>query len=274
VRVGVATSEPEVADDDGRLFWRRVEQLQLQEVRLVAYRDNPLLLDRLRRTIPLRPSGVRVSVVLIDSPGASLVGFPEWAAIVADVLPDVYRWIVWNEPNAHAFWPYPHGGSCERRAATYARFLNDVTAAIRRARPRAVVSAFGLAASHTPVRFLRAALRAGSRVEGLSAHLYPGSAADGIKGSLALLRRLQALVPRTPVFVDEYGWNAGRGCTEERQADLYRDLLLALRPVARTALVYRLQDGEGWRAGPYRPDGSRRPCWRTIRQAAIVPAAG
>jgi hypothetical protein len=260
-----------VAADGGRQFWDRVRLLGLREVRLVLYRDNPALRTALERTLRLRPAGVLVSLVLIDSPAADLTGFPHWAASVADDLRQVYRVIVWNEPNAHTFWPHPRGGTIPERAAAYARLLNDTTLAIRRVRPRVFVSGFGLAASHEPVQFLAAALEAGARPDSLSFHLYPGSPADGIQGALVLKRRLSRLVPGKSLYLDEYGWSAGPDCPEPRQAALYRDLLAELAPDRRMkcALVYRLEDGEGWRAGPHRAGGSRRPSWQILRTAAV-----
>lgn len=270
MRVGVATSEPEVADDGGAEFWWRFGQLQLDEVRLVAYRNNPELLDRIRRTLLLAPAGVKASLVLIDGPGEDLRGFPDWAATVIRVLPRVYRAIVWNEPDSHVFWPHPRGGTIEERARTYARFLNETTAALHDARQDLVVSGYGLTSSHRPVAFLKAGQLAGARLTSLSAHLYPGNPSDGVRGSVALLRRLEAVVPGVPVYVDEYGWNAGPACSEQRQAALYRQLLDTLRLDRRVkcALVYRLEDGEGWTAGPFRATGARRPCWQTLHAAA------
>ena len=122
----------------------------------------------------------------------------------------------------------------------------------------------------------------------LSLHLYPGSAADGIAWSLTLLRKVEAAVPDVPINVDEFGWQSRpqpdkaalytggdtiRRTSEQRQARIYADLILALRadPRVRSALVYLLTDEvdlrTGWQSGLLRPDHSHKPAFEAIRAA-------
>jgi hypothetical protein len=280
VNVGVASSEPETDADGGLEFFATLDNLGAKEVRLVLYRDNPSLVDKVQQASAMaKARGIRASCVLIDSPEnvrskPAAEAFARWARGIVAELPHVYRFIVWNEPNAHSFWrgpprdPQDTQAEHDRKRAQLYRYLLDVTSwAINRAWSGVEISGYALAASHFPIRFLAECGAKPRYVNSLSLHLYPGTPADSPAGSLVLLVKLLALVPRIPVHIDEFGWNVGPRCTEETQAWRYSEFLASLRkrPRVKTALVYRLRDGEGWAAGPIRPDGSRRPSFDVLR---------
>jgi hypothetical protein len=259
----------------------------------VLYRDNEPL--RLQLACALEHAdGIAVSVVLIDGPrsigdAAAARGFADWAAGVAREFPEIRSFVVWNEPNAPAFW---HGSP-----ELYARLLTETRRALKSVDPGLRVAGFGLARSHAPLRFLRRALAAGAAMDSLSVHAYPPGAAATAQNTYGFVRRAER-VWHGPVELDEIGWQVRAGgpgyvgdenvdtTTEALQAERYLSFVrLALAdPRTRSVLTYRLADDRelaGWQSGLLRVNGSRRPAFgalraylRGCRPVAAIPLVG
>lgn len=193
-------------------------------------------------------------------------------------FPEIRRYVVWNEPSSRAFW---HAGP-----ALYARLLTETFAALHAVDPQIRVSGFGLGPSHRPVEFLRAALRAGARMDELSVHPFPPGNAATAAAAYRLVRRVERAWPG-PLNLDETGWQVearsrtytGREnvptTTEALQARRYVSFLqLAARdPRVRSVLVYRLVDDvelRGWQSGLLRADGSPRRSFEAVARAVAV----
>ena len=291
--VGVASSEPETDADCGKRFFALLRELHMTTARLVLYRGNVQLRDRVRCAIG-NAEGIELSLVLIDVPQAirdaqDVDAFASWAAGVAREFPEVRRFVVWNEPNLPAFW--------RGDARLYAGLLAATTDALHAVDADIRVSGFGLGPSHRPLDFLRAARRAGARMDELSIHPFPPGNRASARAAYRLVRRIERVWPG-PLNLDEVGWQAEtrRGgytgdenvltTTEAEQTERYVTFVrLAVRdPRVRSVLIYRLVDeGErrAWQSGLVRADGKRRPAFGALRGYLVgcrpferVPIAG
>lgn len=187
--IGVATYSW-VSTDSPSLFTDMRAQ-GMSVVRLTVVRSRAVHdLGVLREELPVaKANGVSVVVNLTDEPDAPTSGFAAWAGRAAKSLPEVRRFIIGNEVNAHRFWRYG--------IKAYVRMLGASRAAIWAARPDALVSGFALDSTHKPVAYLKKAYLYGLPMDTLSIHAYasPARMAYLIKG----LRRIWA----GPITVDE-----------------------------------------------------------------------
>jgi len=300
IRFGVATDEPLMPGANPEQFVQDAQRAGVREVRLNVYRDwvnssTALITNALTTIGLLRSANIKVSLVLLDLPTNDISDFPEWAADFVnnnrEISEGVYRYIIWNEPNSRVFWI--------RSPEEFMNLVVDTALAIwgcdsggQGCTNHRSISAFGIAPSHNPLKFMSTAL--GELVHfsapvrtlvgklSLSIHLYPGSrkgfvkgdlktlkgSTDGIGGSMKLLSSIEKLkVPKgTSIYVDEMGWNVGKGgLNEAGQVALYKLLFSTLssrHPRVKNALVYRLHDdtAQPYTAGPYAYDGHYRKC--------------
>jgi hypothetical protein len=301
VRFGVATDEPLIPGANPEQFVEDAKRAGVKEVRLNVYRDwvhsSPSIITNTLTTIGLlRNANILVSLVLLDLPTNDVSDFPQWAADFVhnnrEVWDGVYRFIIWNEPNSHVFWR-SSPQECMKLVVDTALAIWGCDEDGHGCTNHRAISAFGVAPSHNPLKFLNAALgelvhfsapvRTLVRKLSLSVHFYPSSrkgfvkgdlstlkgSTDGIGASMKLLGNIEKLkqVPRgTPIYVDEMGWNVGPGgLNEAGQVALYKNLLTTLstkHPSVKNALVYRLHDdpAQPYTAGPYAYDGHIRKC--------------
>jgi Cellulase (glycosyl hydrolase family 5) len=273
------------------------------------------------RVTDAKRHGVKVLVVIARTPGWANGGKPAIAppddparfgaymGELAQRLPEVDAWEIWNEEDAHEFWL---GGA---QPAVYTALLKASYAAIKAVQPNDVVVTGGTVGNDMDfVEQLYAAGAQGS-FDAVGVHTDTACLTDGpdviYRDELGRVgrytftgyREVHAVMSRhgdgaKPIWMTELGWNtqttAANSCpvgekkgtkplgvTEEQQAQFLTQAYrcLAADPFVQTALWFGTQDIAGslhaGGFGLYRGDRSAKPAAAVFRalDGGIAPAA-
>jgi hypothetical protein len=217
------------------------------------------------------------------------------------VLPAVWHWLAWNEPNNPVFLTPQWDGRSIVSARTYARICNAVVLGIRSTlipneqiacgatAPRGNNNPDSSRPSVSPLAFLRAFASAGGRgFDAYAHHPYYGDPNESpstpphartavtLANIGSLLRELTRLYHRAmPVWITEYGYQTNPpddifGVSYAKQG-LYMQQAYAIvrhNPRIDIFVWFLLRDEpllDGWQSGLRTTDGEPKPAWRTFR---------
>jgi Cellulase (glycosyl hydrolase family 5) len=278
-------------------------------------------IDRIgEKVAAAKQHGVKVLVVIARTPGWANGGKPAIAppddparfgafmGVLAQRLPAVDAWEIWNEEDSHEFWL---GGA---DPAAYTAMLKSSYAAIKAVQPHDVVVTGGTVGND--MDFIEALYSHGAQgsFDAVGVHTDTACLTDGPdvtyrdergrvgRYSFTGYREVHAVMSRygdgaKPIWMTELGWNtqttAPRSCpvgekkgtkplgvTEEQQAQFLAQAYrcVAADPFVQTALWFGTQDIAGSAHaggfGLYRGDGSAKPAAAQFRalDGGIAPA--
>ncbi len=194
------------------------------------------------------------------------------AAYVARRFSPTVAWLeVWNEPD-HRNELYWAGAN---KAQTYAELLKATYPVIKDQAPS--VKVLGGAIVGGNGAFLKAMYAAGAKgqYDALSVHYY-----DLVLLSIRQIRQVQKAAGDTaPLWLGEFGWTScahkqrrqgGHVCVNSgQQARNLRDVLTAVRRASYVigSVIYTARDNSELQFGMVRASGSRKPAFKTVRQA-------
>lgn len=214
-------------------------------------------------------------------------------------LPKVLHFELWNEPNMGLFfqpqWIRKRGGGWTMASPRlYARLVKETHAAMRRARPDALLIVGALAPTNVSrpggqsvgvKEFIRALVKERIPLMAASQHIYPGAAPGKSRAlpseyGVQQIRRLWSPLRRdVPLYITETGYTSAYTpyrryqVSEATQAKYLPRLLRNLsQPGVPVVIWFNLQDNFDWPGGLLADGGAAKPSWAAFRRFAAATA--
>lgn len=197
--------------------------------------------------------------------------FADWVAGLALRFPSVEAWQLWNEQEVWVQAPFGAGAtpraSGRETGRSYARQLELAYPRIKQANPRALVVTGGTA-DHPQGRwrgFLRGMMESEPPCDAVALHSYGlWSRARGM-----LTEAREAIGPRLPLWLTEFGMDRPDRFSEDRHLETWRSVIVGneREPLAARLYPYCLQtDPRHPGHGLFAPGGAPRPAYEWLRR--------